>query len=285
MGVNSFKYISPKTKEEALKILDELGEKGKIVAGSTNVLPDIKAKKISNCVLVDISNLDELKDVNEVGENINIGSLTTINQLLQSNIIAREAQVLWQACRNFADPLVRNRATIGGNIVNASPAADGVVPLLALDATVCVESLANGKREVPLYEFFKGPGKTILQHGELVTSVNFPKASGMKSAFIKFGLRKAMAISLANIGVVLQINEDTITQARIALGALAPTPLRARETEKYLCGKRINDEVMAEASQIIKTEIKPISDVRASQTYRQYLTGVLLRRAIKAALA
>ncbi|PRR69688.1 FAD binding domain-containing protein [Neomoorella humiferrea] len=283
--MNSFKYISPKTKEEALKILDELGEKGKIVAGSTNVLPDIKAKKISSCVLVDISNLSELKGVNEVGDKIAIGSLTTINQLLQSNIIAREAQVLWQACRNFADPLVRNRATIGGNIVNASPAADGVIPLLALDATVCIESFANGKKEAPLSEFFKGPGKTILQSGDLVTSVNFPKASGMKSAFIKFGLRKAMAISLANIGVVLQINEDTITEARIALGALAPTPLRARETENYLRGKQINDEVMAEASQIIKTEIKPISDIRASQAYRQHLTGVLLRRAIKAAIA
>ncbi|MEW8959805.1 MAG: xanthine dehydrogenase family protein subunit M [Moorella sp. (in: firmicutes)] len=283
--MNSFKYISPKTKEEALKILNELKEKGKIVAGCTNVLPNIKAKKITDCILVDISSLDELKGIKDAGDSVFVGSLTTINDLLRSDIIAREAKVLWQACRLFADPLVRNRATIGGNIVNASPAADGVIPLLALDATVCIESLANGKREVPLSEFFKGPGETILQSGELVTSINFPKASVMKSAFIKFGLRKAMAISLANIGVVLQVNEDTITQARIALGALAPTPLRARETEKYLCGKRLNDEVMAEASQIIKTEIKPISDVRASQAYRQYLTGVLLRRAIKAALA
>ncbi|WP_054938082.1 FAD binding domain-containing protein [Moorella stamsii] len=283
--MSSFGYILPKTKQEALMVLNETGEKGRIVAGSTNILPDIRARKITGCILVDISGLRELKGIEAAGETVTVGSLTTISELLQSEIIARDAKVLWQACRRFADPLVRNRATIGGNIANASPAADGVVPLLALEATVNVESQAAGKREIPLTEFFTGPGKSVLQPGELITSVSFAKTTAMKGAFIKFGLRKAMAISLASIGIVLGFSGDTITQARIALGALAPTPLRARETENYLSGKQISDEVMARASELITTEVKPISDVRASQAYRWHLTGVLFRRAIEAALA
>ncbi len=285
MGVSGFAYISPSTKEETLTVLSEAGEKGRIVAGSTNVLPDIRARKIAGCILVDISHLRELKGIEIAGDTVTIGSLTTISELLQSAVIAKEAGVLWQACRCFADPLVRNRATIGGNIANASPAADGVVPLLALEATVNVESKARGKRAIPLDEFFTGPGKSVLEPGELITSVSFAKTSAMKSAFIKFGLRKAMAISLASIGMVVGFNGDTIARVSIALGALAPTPVRARETEKYLAGKKIDDEIIARASELIKTEVNPISDVRASRDYRQHLTGVLFRRAIEAALA
>lgn len=282
--MSGFAYALPKTKGEALAILEEAGSRGRVVAGCTNVLPDIRAKKTGASILVDISGLEELKGITVTEDKVIIGSLTTICELLHSEEIATHGQVLWQACRQFADPLVRNRATIGGNLANASPAADGVVPLLALEAVVTVESAA-GTREVPVAEFFSGPGQSVLQPGELITSVSFPKASTMKSAFIKFGLRKAMAISLASIGLVLGMQGGSIGQVRIALGALAPTPVRARQTESYLTGKEINPEVMARAMELVRTEVKPISDVRASREYRRHLSGVLLKRALESALA
>ncbi|MDN5344061.1 MAG: aerobic carbon-monoxide dehydrogenase medium subunit [Clostridia bacterium] len=282
--MSSFAYAVPKTKDEALALLNELGPGGRVVAGCTNILPDIRAKKITACTLVDISRLAELKGINVRGEKVTIGSLTTINELLHSEIVANHGQVLWQAGQRFADPLVRNRATIGGNLANASPAADGVVPLLALDARVMVASLA-GEREIPVDAFFTGPGKSVLQPNELITGVSFAKTTTMKSAFIKFGLRKAMAISLASIGLVVGLKGDKVDQVRIALGALAPTPLRARQTESYLAGNTLTPAVVARAQEIVRTEVKPISDVRASQEYRLHLTGVLLKRAFEAALA
>lgn len=282
--MSKFAYVLPETKEEALTILKEASSKARIVAGCTNILPDLRNKKITDCVLVDISNLEELKGIKATGDTVTLGSLTTITELLCSDIIANHAAVLGRACKVFADPLVRNRATIGGNLANASPAADGVIPLMALDASVTVESLA-GKKEVPVTEFFVGPGKSVLKPDELITAVNFAKTTNMKSAFIKFGLRKAMAISLANIGVVLETAGDKITRVRIALGALAPTPLRATKTEEFLLGNNISSEVLEQAANIVKTEVDPISDVRASREYRLHLTGVLLKRAIGAALA
>ncbi len=282
--MSNFTYAVPETKNEALALLNELGSSARVVAGCTNLLPDIRAKKIAACTLVDISKLAELKGIDVRGETVTIGSLTTINELLYSNLLASHGQVLWQAGRHFADPLVRNRATLGGNLGNASPAADGVVPLLALEAKVMVDSL-GASREIPVAEFITGPGKSALQPDELITGVSFAKTTAMRSAFIKFGLRKAMAISLASIALVVGLDGDRVEQVRIALGALAPTLVRARQTEGYLAGKSLTPEVVASAQEIVRTEVKPTSDVRASREYRSHLTGVLLKRALEAALA
>ncbi|NLW07855.1 MAG: xanthine dehydrogenase family protein subunit M [Clostridia bacterium] len=282
--MNSFAYIKPRTKEEALSVLHELGARAKIAAGCTNVLPDIKAKKLADCVLVDISSLAELKGIKVTGETITLGSLVTISELLESEAVASDAAVLWQAAKVFADPLTRNRATIGGNLANASPAGDGIVPLMALGAIVTVENV-NGKREIPLEDLFTGPGQNALKPDELITAVSFARATNTKSNFIKFGLRKSMAISLVSIAVVMETNGDKLDRIRIALGALAPTPVRAKKTEELLAGKQIGPEVLEQASELIKTEVEPITDVRASREYRLHLTGVLLKRAIETALA
>jgi carbon-monoxide dehydrogenase medium subunit len=283
-GVSSFAYAVPETKDEALALLTELGSGARIVAGCTNVLPDIRAKKIAACTLVDISKLAELKGIDVRGDRVIIGSLTTINELLHSDLVASHGQVLWQVGRRFADPLTRNRATIGGNLANASPAGDGVVPLLALEAKVIVASLA-AEREIPVAEFLTGPGRSALQPNELIVGVSFTKTTAMRSVFIKFGMRKSMAISLASIGLMVGLDGDRVEQVRIALGALAPTAIRARQTEDYLTGKPLAPEVVTRAQEIIRTEAKPISDVRASREYRVHLAGVLLKRALEAALA
>ncbi|HWQ43488.1 MAG TPA: xanthine dehydrogenase family protein subunit M [Desulfosporosinus sp.] len=283
--MSSFTYIAPMTVEETLSILHKQGPMARVAAGCTNIMPEIVSKKITEGVLVDISGLDELRGIDVVDNKITVGALTTINQLIHSEVIEHRATVLWQACRQFADPLVRNRATLCGNVAKASPAADGVVPLLALEATVNVESLRTGKRELPIEEFLMGPGKTALKPDELILSVSFQAAQELLGFFIKFGLRKAMAISLINIAVVFELTGKTITQPRIALGSVAPTALRARQTEAFLRGREITPEVLSQAAELVKGEISPIGDLRASGEYRLHLAGVLLRRAIEAAMA
>ena len=283
--MSSFSYIAPITVEETLSVLHKQGLKARIAAGCTNILPEIASKKITECILVDISGLAELRGIHVVGNKITVGALTTINQLIHSEVIEQSATVLWQACRQFADPLVRNRATLCGNMAKASPAADGVVPLLALEATVSVESLTTGKRELPIEEFLVGPGKSALRPDELILSVTFKAANELLGSFIKFGLRKAMAISLINIAIMFELTGKTITQTRIALGSVAPTALRARQTEAFLTGREITPEVLTQAAEMVKGEISPIGDLRASGEYRLHLAGVLLRRAIEAAMA
>ncbi|MBC2721561.1 FAD binding domain-containing protein [Desulfosporosinus sp.] len=282
--MSSFTYRAPQTVEETLSILQEQGVKARVAAGCTNILPDIESKKITECLLVDISGLDELKGIQVIDNKITIGALTTIDQLIHSEVIEENAFVLWQACRQFADPLVRNRATLCGNMAKPSPAADGVVPLLALEATVTVGSLTTGRRDLPIEEFLVGPGKSALKPDELILSVSF-QGNNPLGSFTKFGLRKAMAISLINIAVVLEMKDGTISKARIALGSVAPTAVRARKTEAFLCGREITPEVLAQAAELVQTEINPIGDIRASREYRLLLAGVLLRRTIEAAIA
>jgi carbon-monoxide dehydrogenase medium subunit len=283
--MTEYRYIAPATVDEGLEILRQGGGKVRIAAGCTNLLPDMRAKELTDCVLMDISGLQELRGVAVAGGNIRVGALTTIDELLHSPLIENEAVALWRACSQFADPLVRNRATIGGNLANGSPAADSAVPLLALDASATVVSRAAVEREVPLSAMWLGPYQTVLAADELITAVSFPRDAARKSWFIKNGLRRSMAISLITVAVAVKQDGGIVTEARIALGAVGPTPLRARQTEKYLQGRAIDAATLAEATGIVRGEISPISDLRASKEYRTHLAGVLLRRALEAVRA
>jgi len=282
--VSDYYYVAPTSVGESLKILHQSDSKIRIAAGCTNIMPDLKNKKNTDSVFMDISGLEELRGIQSDDNIIRIGALTTMNQILHSEVIEQGATALHQACRHFADPLVRNRATVGGNLANASPAADSVVPLFVLNAFVTVESMENGKREIPLADFLVAPGKSVLGPDDLITAVSFSKDTGVKSCFIKFGLRKAMAISVISIGVALKLDDHTVTDIRIALGSVAPTPIRARQTESYLTGREISPEVIKRAMEMVKSEITPISDIRASKEYRTHLAGILLRRAVEGAL-
>lgn len=275
-----FGFTAAKTKEQALQILQELGSNARIAAGCTNVLPNIQTGKLKQGVLVDISGLEELKQIDSDGERVTIGALTTINQLVHSEVIKENAMILVQAGQQFADPLVRNRATLAGNLANASPAADGVVPLLALDAVIKLESLSGGVREIPAAQFFTGPGKTDLKPGELIISVSFPSTRKLQGSFIKFGLRKSMAISIITVAAVLGLKDGAVSQARIAMGAVASTPVRLKKTEEFLLGQQVDEYVLAKAGEIVISEIDPISDLRASREYRLHLARVLLKRAV-----
>lgn len=277
--MSQFKYISPKTKEEALEILQEKKSDACIVAGCSNVLPNIRDKKIKAKVLVDITNIEQLKGIYQKEDKIFLGPLTTINELIYSDITSKEYKVLTQAAEEFADPLVRNTATIGGNLVTASPAADMAIPLLTLDALIKIESTIE-KREVKLKDFFVGPGETILQDDEMIVGIEFEQNNINKNGyFIKMGQRKAMAISIATVAVNLEVRQNKINQIRIAAGSVAPTPVRLTGTESFLKDKEINDKLVEEAIDRVREEVKPISDIRASEEYRRYISGILFKRA------
>jgi len=279
--VSQFKYISPKTKEEALEILQEKKSDACIVAGCSNVLPNIRNKKINPKLLVDIVNIEQLKGIYRKEDKIFLGPLTTINELIYSEVIFKEYNVLTQAAEQFADPLVRNTATIGGNLVTASPAADMAVPLLTLGAVIKIESIRQ-KREVKLKEFFLGPGKTVLQDDEMIVGIEFEQSDINKNGyFVKLGKRKAMAIAIVSLALNLEIKRNKIIQIRIALGSVAPIPIRLTVVEEFLKNKEINNKLVEEAVSKVGEEVNPISDIRASEEYRRYISGILFKRAFE----
>ena len=277
--MNQFKYISPKTKEEVLEILKQERSEACLVAGCSNVLPYIKDKKLPAKLLLDISGIEELNYIKKSEGKLCIGAATTISDLINSKIIREECNILYQAAEQFADPTIRNSATIGGNLADASPAADVAPPLLVLDAVLEVESI-DGKREISLKDFFVGPRKTVLHDDEMITSIKIKDDSINKNGcFIKLGLRQAMAISLATVALILEVEKDKVADVRIAMGSIAPTPLRLIKVEGFLKNKKINDELIEEAIKKVREEIKPIGDVRASAEYRRYVSGILFKRA------
>lgn len=279
--MGQFKYVSPKTKDEALEVLQEKKSNACVVAGCSNVLPNIRDKKIVSKVLVNISDINELKGISKEQDKICIGPLTTIAELINSEVILIESKILIQAAEQFADPIVRNSATVGGNLVDASPAADMAVPLLALDAILKIESVEQ-KRDVQLKDFFIGPERTVLGEDEMITGIEFESSNINKNGcFIKFGLRKAMAIAIASIAVNLEVKKNKITQVRIAMGSVAPTPIRLSATEEFLKDKEINNGLIEEAINKVREEVNPISDIRASEEYRRYVSGILFKRAFK----
>lgn len=282
--MNAISYHRPRTLVEALKVIHDYASCAKVVAGGTNVLPDMQAGKVKDCVLVDVTGLEELSGFRMEGDTVFVGSLTPISDLAASRTIQEQANVLWQACQVFGDPLVRNRATIGGNLVYASPAADTAVPLLLLETTLIAESLTKGRREIPLGQFFRGPGETVLAPDELVTSLFFRSARSYRGAYIKFGLRRALAVSVANCGVLLQ-GSGRLETARVGFGALAPVPLRATQTEAFLCGQVPDESVFTKAAVIAQSELRPIGDLRGSREYRLILADALFKQAMRKALA
>lgn len=279
--MNQFKYISPKTKDEVLEILKEENIRACLVAGCTNVLPNIRDKKIVSKLLVNISDIEELKGISKEQDKICIGPLTTIAELINSEVILKEGKGLHQAAEQFADPIVRNSATVGGNLLDASPAADMAVSLLALDAILKIESVER-KRDVRLKDFFIGPEKTILQEDEMITGIEFESSNINKNGyFIKLGLRKAMAIAVASIAVNLEVRGNKILQVRIAMGSVASTPIRLTVIEEFLKNKEVNNGLVEEAINKVREEVAPISDIRASEEYRRYVSGILFKRAFE----
>jgi carbon-monoxide dehydrogenase medium subunit len=234
--------------------------------------------------VLDISRLKELHGIRRQDGHMVAGGAVTIAELLASELVSEHGKTLQQAGRLFANPLIRNRATIAGNLVDASPAADTAPALLALDAEVELQS-QDGSRTVPLQEFFTGVRKTVRRPEELLVSVRWPVAKARTAyAYYKLGLRQADAISVVSVAIRLEADANGLCrEARIALGSVAPRPLRALAAEESLRGQAFTEASYARASKLAAEAVSPISDLRASGDYRRRMVGVLVQRLLKQA--
>ena len=276
-------YIRPGSLEEATEMLR--AGNVTVLAGGTDLMPQTKAGRVKfQPVLMNVQRVPELRGISEANGRVRIGALVTITELHESKLVRERLTLLWQACDHFASDQIRNAATIGGNVCNASPAGDTLVPLLALDAQVVLASKPNGTlemRRVPLKEFFIGPGKTVRKPSELVSAVEIPVPSeGFAGEFYKHGTRPGLDISAISIAAGGVLEGRKLTHVRVAFGAVAPTPIRAPRTEAALEGRALDAAVLDAAAETALAEIHPISDVRASDWYRRELVRNMLKRVL-----
>lgn len=271
------------TLDEALEALQQRGEQARIVAGATDLILEMERgvrKGIE--LLVDVSRIPG-QDQITLDENgmIHLGLLVTHNQAAASKLIQESAFPLARACWEVGSPQIRNRGTIAGNLITASPANDTISPLMALGASVTLRS-KSGTRMVPLEQFYLGVRKTAMQSDEMLVDISFPALkANQHGTFVKFALRRAQAISLINVAVVVSMNGDTVHSAAITLGAVAPTIIHAVEAEKFLEGQPLTEDVIKEAAILTMMASRPISDVRGSAAYRRRMVEVSTRRALR----
>ncbi len=277
-------YVNAVSLDEALQAMAESGVT--VVAGGTDlwVQKDLAAKSVGS-TLVNIKRVPELTGIEHAGEQIRLGALTTLTEVLDSELLAAKVSVLPATANRFASVQVRNAATVGGNIANASPAADFVIPLMCLDATVETAFWRGGKvetRALPITEIFTGPGQTQLDPTELITGIVFDvPGDGFHAGFCKSGPRPALEIALVSLCLAGTVVDGALQNPRIACGAVAPTPIRAPKTEAALDGVAIGDDLIAQALDTLDSEIAPIDDHRASAWYRRRLARVFLEQELR----
>ncbi len=277
-----FNYHSPKTETELTVLLNGM-EDYCLLAGGTDVMVKMKEKLISAKNIVDVSGIESLKGIRETGDSIWIGPLATHRELMDSAIINKKAMALCLAASEVGSPQIRNVGTAGGNIGNASPAADTVPVLLVLAAKVRLNGSA-GSEDLPLEKVFVGPGKTCLKPGQYIAGISIsPVSTGEGAAFVKFGKRKALACSIVNGAVWLQVRDGVIAAVRIALGSVGPTPVRLYDIEKSLVGRSPDPELFAAAGLQAEQCVRPIDDVRCTASHRGKLARVAVRQCLEAA--
>ncbi len=282
-----FGYVAARDSSHAIALLAEYGGAAKILAGGTDLLVELKDTQRPPGVVVDISRAQDLKGISLTEEGLRIGALVTHGEIMRSIVIRDLCPALVEAAHSIGAVQTRNLGTIGGNLMTCVPSMDSGPALIALEAQVTVAG-PNGQRRMPLSDLFVGPRRTSLVSGELLVDIIISKPNlGKPAAFQKFGLRKGQALALVNVAASLWVDRERTAFAapRIALGAVAPTVIRAPRAEAFLDGRAIAPEAMDEAGQIAATEAKPISDFRASAEYRRDLIAVLVKRTLAMAYA
>jgi carbon-monoxide dehydrogenase medium subunit len=277
-------YINATTIPEVLQTLSARGESARIVAGATDLILEIeRGVRKGIDTLIDVTRIPNLDHITIDEDNvIHLGPLVTHNHCVESRLIRARAYPLARAAWEVGAPQIRNRGTIAGNLITASPANDTITPLMALDASITLQSI-NGTRTVALRDFYTGVRKTVMQPEEMLVDISFPALeTTARGTFIKLALRRAQAISIIDVAVILDMNANSVRSAAIALGAVAPTIIRAPVAEKYLIGKRLTDEVFEEAARLTMESCKPIDDIRGSAAYRSEMVRVCTLRGLKA---
>ena len=269
--------------DEALSLLAEYGRAARIVAGGTDlIIEQERGQHPQLRVIIDITRVSGLDDITLDKSEITLGPLVTHNHVVASGVIRERALPLAQASWEVGAPQIRNRATIAGNLITASPANDTITPLIAMNAEVTLESL-RGERRIKLAEFYSGFRQTVLQQDELLRAIHIPAMrDDERGVFLKLGLRRAQAISVVDAAVVVRRDIDgAISDARIALGSVAPTIIRVPDAEGYLRGKRLDAAAISQAARIAGETPKPIDDVRGSADYRSEMVKALVARALR----
>jgi len=278
--VNNFEFTQPRDVAEAL---DALAQPGRVMpmAGGTNIMVNLKRAPLEADLVVDLTRLEELMPISAANGTIRMGAGVSFARLLAWQPGGAIEGLMKPMCIAFAGPLIRNLATVGGNICDASAAADISPPLLALDATVELDSTAGGIRTLPLPEFFLGVRRTARRPDELLTAVEFPcPAADERWFYYKLGKRKADAISIVSIAMTVKLVQGRVERARIALGAVAPVAMRTRETENLLQGEPLNEVTIGAAAATAAREARPIDDFRATGAYRRQMVETLVKRGL-----
>jgi CO/xanthine dehydrogenase FAD-binding subunit len=290
--MKNFEAILPGSVPECVQALAEHGSNAAILAGGTDLFVLMKIGIKTPGLVIHTAGLEELRLTERRNGRIILGPGITHAEIAGSELLAG-LEVLRAAAASIGSPQVRNLGTLGGNIVNASPAGDLYTALLALDATVVLKSI-NGEREVSLEDFVTGPGESTIEADEMLVAAGFVdprrgidpgEAGSVFTGFTKVGLRNALAISVANAAVVARAGEGVLTDIRIACGAVAPTAIRMRETEELLEGKEPDDALIDQAARMASSECDPLTDIRATADYRRHVTGVVVSRLLRRARA
>jgi CO/xanthine dehydrogenase FAD-binding subunit len=281
MGLCRFDYYAPETIEEACSLAAKTGKGAMFMAGGTDLLIKIKRKLLSPKAVIDIKKIKGLDKITfDKKKGLTIGPSATLTAIENHPVIKEVYPAIADAAHATANVQIRNMASVAGNLCNAAPSAENAPLLMAMGATVTLVSEA-GTRVVPLDEFFTGPGKTIMKLGELVTSINVPvPPKGSGTSYQHISARGKVDISAVNVGAMLIMKGDTCEDARIFLGAVAPTPIMAKNAQKVITGKKITEEVLQTAGVEASKECKPITDMRATKEYRKLMVAVLTGRAI-----
>ncbi|NWG04980.1 MAG: xanthine dehydrogenase family protein subunit M [Syntrophaceae bacterium] len=301
--MKKFDYLKPKSIEEALTLLDQYGEKAKLIAGGTDVIVMVKQKTMAPEVLISLQAIPGLNEINYNGF-LSIGPMVTHRMIEKSELIKKDYSALADAVSWLGSIQIRNVATIGGNICTAAPSADTATPLLVLGTQVKIKSLKE-ERVVPIEEFFKGPGETVLKKGELIKELMIPKPlPNTGSAYYKLQRRLALDLPILGVSALLSLDKNKVTcadmlcttspissilhkmeeddlvckEVRIALGVAAPTPMRAVKAETLLRGKKLSDELLEEVAETAAKEAQPRDSIRGEAWYRRDMIKVLVKR-------
>lgn len=277
-------YTAPATLDDALAVLAELGASARVVAGGTDLMVELDRRVGDNpTLLLDITRIAELARVEVDDTTIRIGAGVTHNRAATHPTVIEEATALAQACLEVGSPALRNRATIAGNVVTASPANDTISALAALDAAVELRT-ASATRSVPIGDFHTGVRTSVIQPDELVTAITIPRhATDVRSVFVKLGLRRAQAISVVHLALRVDLDDTGIVaDAAVALGSVAPTIVRVPDAEDLLRGSRLDDDTVAAAARVASEAVQPIDDLRAPAEYRTELIPTMVTRGLAA---
>ncbi len=280
-----FQYLVPDTLQEACAMLGQIGSQAMVLSGGTDLLVKMRAGLLKPSCLVSLKKLEELRGITRrPGVGIVVGARTTQNELAASPLLREKYPSICSAAATMAGYQIRNVGTLGGNLVNAVPSADLPPILIALQAQVRIAGSAS-QRVVALENFFLGSGKTVLQPGEILVEVVIPDQPTSGSNYIKFGLRRAEALAVVGVATSVAMGDGTATDVRIALGAVAPTPIRARQAEDVLRGQKPGPALIERAGKLAAAASRPISDIRGSADYRRHLVEVLTCDSLSRAIA